>query len=56
MLDYLDFWYVHRPLSHAQSFKLTNLQYCKNGLLDCHDFPHQDRSQEFQRLANQYFL
>ena len=37
-------------LAISKVSKLTNLQYCKNGLLDCHDFVHPDRRQEFQRL------
>ena len=37
-------------LAISKVSKLTNLQYCKNGFLDCHDFVHPDRRQEFQRL------
>ena len=41
MLDYLDFWYVHKPTSLPTS-KMLNLQYPKNEMLDCHDFiPHE---------------
>ena len=43
MLDYLDFWYVHVPPIHNQSIQKTNLQYLKNGMLECHNVLHPDR-------------
>ena len=55
MLDYLDFWYVHRRLSYGNNLlailkvsKITNLQYLRNGMFDCHEFIHADRHSEFR--------